>query len=973
MFSLFCFLNMKLKPLFTLSLPAVSALLLSIYLIGATGDTGGTGVSLLWGENGELHDSYSRLPDFSHAGYKFGESSVPDFPVVANVMDFGAVGDGVTDDAPAIRAAINATQNGALFVPAGRYMLGSPIIIRNKENFVLRGAGEGLTTFYMPQSMTEVGSSKYAYFLGTSGAVTSARLGAVALNANRGDRILTLDSAPAVSPGDLVNLKSGNHPDLGRNISGGVNLSATTASMSHFVNTLLRVTAVNGNTITFANPLRTDVRPEWGFELFTYSTSVKNVGFEDFTCEMLGTPKPVHLQELGFNGVGLSNSLFGWVRRVTVIDADNGIGLGGARFCEVSDVTLKAVKRQPSVGNTGHHGLSCSSWAQGNLFTRFKIETPIRHSITVSAFPHGNVFSNGEIVRAAFDHHGNLPYENLFSNIYTDSFSLLYNSGGNSNSPNSGARTTLWNVTSDPGVNAPGLPGWGQMNVIGVPGYSAAMSASGQWVEPIADITPLDLHQAQRAKRLGLPTIERPEAVLIADKVGGRAPLVVNFDGSESRAFGGSVVSYLWDFGDGATATGANVTHTFGSGSYEVCLRVISDTGAADTQTMVINTGESISLQAEDANLTAALIESAHAGFNGTGFVNNGPSGSSIEWVNVDGGRGGDVELKIRYALGNSARQAMLVINGVAETIIFDNSGGWATWVELPVTVSLNEGATNTIRIETTGADSGNIDQISLPTNDLSAVTLQAEDATLVAASMQTNASGYNGSAFINLGPTGSSIEWSGVDGGDGGDTTIQFRYSLGSLSPRAVRLTVNGLVKNISFTDTGSWSNWVNLDVPVVLLQGGNNRIKVETIGQDSGNIDQLTVLSPSSELEGYSFWQSVQDWNSVSNNLQGPNDDADNDGISNSLERILGTSPTLAEVKNPIHFDMDGGFISLSYTKVSHQFISQLQYTEDLEAWSEVPNSKELFNANTGKYFYKSAVDQNARRKFYRIHFIE
>ena len=58
--------------------------------------------SLLWGENGESWTAESRLPDFSHAGYHEGVDAIPDLAVAANVLDFGAVGDGVADDGPVI-------------------------------------------------------------------------------------------------------------------------------------------------------------------------------------------------------------------------------------------------------------------------------------------------------------------------------------------------------------------------------------------------------------------------------------------------------------------------------------------------------------------------------------------------------------------------------------------------------------------------------------------------------------------------------------------------------------------------------------------------------------------------------------------------------------------------------------------------------------------------------------------------------
>lgn len=59
-----------------------------------------------------------------------------------SVKDFGAKGDGVTDDAPAIQAAVDSlpTSGGTVFVPAGDYRLGDSIVIGH-DNITLTGQG----------------------------------------------------------------------------------------------------------------------------------------------------------------------------------------------------------------------------------------------------------------------------------------------------------------------------------------------------------------------------------------------------------------------------------------------------------------------------------------------------------------------------------------------------------------------------------------------------------------------------------------------------------------------------------------------------------------------------------------------------------------------------------------------------------------------------------------------------------------
>lgn len=56
---------------------------------------------------------------------------------------------------------------------------------------------------------------------------------------------------------------------------------------------------------------------------------------------------------------------------------------------------------------------------------------------------------------------------------------------------------------------------------------------------------------------------------------------VIGFDASDSKDLDGSIISYLWDFGDGATAVGVKVNHAYEvEGVYNVTLTVVDDDGA---------------------------------------------------------------------------------------------------------------------------------------------------------------------------------------------------------------------------------------------------------------------------------------------------------------------------------------------------------------------------------------------------------
>jgi len=86
------------------------------------------------------------------------------------------------------------------------------------------------------------------------------------------------------------------------------------------------------------------------------------------------------------------------------------------------------------------------------------------------------------------------------------------------------------------------------------------------------------------------PGNQVPVASFTADPLKGFVPLTVDFDASASYDPDGSIVAYQWDFGDGDSASGATVAHTFATfGIYTVVLTVIDNSGAPAMDTTDIN------------------------------------------------------------------------------------------------------------------------------------------------------------------------------------------------------------------------------------------------------------------------------------------------------------------------------------------------------------------------------------------------
>ena len=63
----------------------------------------------------------------------------------------------------------------------------------------------------------------------------------------------------------------------------------------------------------------------------------------------------------------------------------------------------------------------------------------------------------------------------------------------------------------------------------------------------------------------------------------------ITFDASGCNDNDGTIVSYIWNFGDGDTSTSQNPTHAYDQeGPYSVTLTVTDDDGLTDTATLNI-------------------------------------------------------------------------------------------------------------------------------------------------------------------------------------------------------------------------------------------------------------------------------------------------------------------------------------------------------------------------------------------------
>jgi alpha-L-fucosidase len=114
-------------------------------------------------------------------------------------------------------------------------------------------------------------------------------------------------------------------------------------------------------------------------------------------------------------------------------------------------------------------------------------------------------------------------------------------------------------------------------------------------------------------------------------------------------------------------------------------------------------------LEAENATIGQGVVESNHAGFSGTGFVNyDNAVGSYVEWT-VNATQAGPATVKLGYSNGTTANRPMdISVNGAlaVDEQAFAATADWTTWAAVTLTVNLQAGE-NKIRATATTANGG--------------------------------------------------------------------------------------------------------------------------------------------------------------------------------------------------------------------------------------------------------------------------
>jgi hypothetical protein len=451
------------------------------------------------------------LADYSYAGYHAGEAALPNAPVVADVKaDFGAFGDGVTDDTAAFQNALANMPPGVLSIPQGNYVIRDVLHI-DRDDIVLHGAGSGPdgTVLTFPRSLQEITGQEHPWDyglgglikigtgpVGNNGAAVGSLLAHVTAPAQRGDSVLQVSNLANIRRGDyvLLQMTDGADRSMGLHLHNEQALAGDCSWQPLPFRWPVRVVGKRQGRILLEQPLRMDLDLDWTPKIYDFN-AVTESGIEDLRIEMPFHTYPGHLDEVGFNPLTFEGALNCWARNITILNADNGPSFSGmSKHCLMRDVRLVG-------GVHAHHGFSFSSGAADCVLEQFEIDPVFRHGITLDHLANGNVTRGGTGTDIKLDHHRDSPFENLFTNIHLGWGSDAFGSGGSSCAgPHSGARNTYWNLYADSWNSIP-TPAWADIQTNVVPAVQNSMTDNQRWLENVVDLQPVDLYVSQLRRR----------------------------------------------------------------------------------------------------------------------------------------------------------------------------------------------------------------------------------------------------------------------------------------------------------------------------------------------------------------------------------------------------------------------------------------------------------------------------------------
>ncbi|WP_246850573.1 family 16 glycoside hydrolase [Nocardioides xinjiangensis] len=252
----------------------------------------------------------------------------------------------------------------------------------------------------------------------------------------------------------------------------------------------------------------------------------------------------------------------------------------------------------------------------------------------------------------------------------------------------------------------------------------------------------------------------------------------------------------------------------------------------------------------EDGELSGtAGIDTEHAGYTGSGFVDGIQTVGSGSAVTVVAPRAGSYDLQIRYANGpnpqpNQTKKMSLYIGDERRQISLPPFADWKTWGTFTTRVTLPAGATRVEIAYETGDDGHvNLDHVKLV--DPTGGRVEAEAGTITGDRnrVQTEHAGYSGTGYVGgFEVDGASVTFD-VTATAAGYHNVKLGYANGPNpqpnQTKVMSVYVNGVfAKKLSLPPFATWKEWGSV-TDQLELRAGANVVKIQRDAGDNGNVN--------------------------------------------------------------------------------------------------------------------------------------
>jgi hypothetical protein len=438
----------------------------------------------IWTRYLAADDKASVLPDFSIAGYRGGQTGIPDsFPALKtfNIVDYGAVANDQKSDQEAIEAAIRAAEaagGGVVFFPPGVFWVNTdPINTRgieiNGSHIVLKGSGTGPggTVVFMVNHMLKndpiikwgnkpMFTFKHKdadYFTSNLSArsfkITTSLVGSV----TRGAQALEVSDVRGFAAGDLIVAYAESnrtelvseclhgktpHPSWARLVKQGVTFQEMTRVLEVKPAAGANSDQAQPGTLVIVTPCTVAMSSQDKWRVGVVP-SLRECGFEDIHFKGNFQDFFVHhkdyIHDGGWQGVKMVGTVDSWVRRCVFTDVNGGAALEGTMNCSI---LLSAM-----AGNRGH---TCFNMTFGsynlvgcNVAREDRGGITGAHGVGTSHLAHNNVTWRFKTKVRGIDFHGTFP-RNTLSDLY-ESDDVSRHGGNYTDLPNHMGGMVIWN------------------------------------------------------------------------------------------------------------------------------------------------------------------------------------------------------------------------------------------------------------------------------------------------------------------------------------------------------------------------------------------------------------------------------------------------------------------------------------------------------------------------------------------------